>query len=208
MPQTAFFFDGDDFQIRQCGLQHRIPVHQPLAAINQTFLIQPHEYFCDRLTKRRIHGEQIALPIHRGTEAAHLFGDHAAGLFFPPPHSLDEFIAAKIETAFSHGIQLAFDHHLRGDAGVIRARLPQGVEAAHAMEADQGIHDGVLKRMAHVQGAGDIGRRDDDGIGRPLTAGREIARGFPLRINARFDIGWRKRLIHAWHAQTSAVSSS
>ena len=34
--------------------------------------------------------------------------------------------------------QLALDHHLGGDAGVVRARLPQHVLAAHALEAAPG----------------------------------------------------------------------
>ena len=32
---------------------------------------------------------------------------------------------------------LPLDHHLRGDAGVIRAGLPQHVLAAHALEAER-----------------------------------------------------------------------
>ena len=34
--------------------------------------------------------------------------------------------------------ELALDHHLRGDAGMIGARLPQHVLAAHALEAARG----------------------------------------------------------------------
>jgi len=33
MPHEAVFFGADHFQIRHGGMQHRIPVHQPLAAI-------------------------------------------------------------------------------------------------------------------------------------------------------------------------------
>ena len=36
--------------------------------------------------------------------------------------------------------ELALDHDLRGDAGVVGAHLPQRVEAAHAVVADQRIH--------------------------------------------------------------------
>src|SRR5690606_41617162 len=44
--------------------------------------------------------------------------------------------------------QLALDHHLRGDARMVGARLPQRVAALHAAEADQRVHDGVVEAMA------------------------------------------------------------
>ena len=43
----------------------------------------------------------------------------------PLPDALDEFLAPEIEAVFAFGGELALDHHLRGDAGVIGARLPQ-----------------------------------------------------------------------------------
>ncbi|MER8595675.1 hypothetical protein NKH33_29700 [Mesorhizobium sp. M1182] len=44
--------------------------------------------------------------------------------------------------------KLALDHHLRGDAGVIHAGLPQHVLAAHALEAHQNVLQRVVERMA------------------------------------------------------------
>ena len=67
--------------------------------------------------------------------------------------------------------ELAFNHDLRGDAGMIGAALPQGVVAAHAVIAHQGVHQGVLEGMAHVQAASHIGRRQRYAVGRALTAG-------------------------------------
>ena len=135
-----------------------------------------------------IQGEHIALPVDRGAQAPHLFGDHAAGGFLPLPDPLDEGLATQFHAALPRGIQLTLDHHLRGDSRMIGARLPQGVESAHAVVAGQRVHDGVLERMPHVQRAGDIGRRDDDGKGRTLAARREETGGFPPRIDARLDI--------------------
>ena len=59
--------------------------------------------------------------------------------------------------------QLALDHHLGGDAGVVGAGQPQRRLAAHALEADQHVLQGVVQRVADVQRAGDVRRRDDDG---------------------------------------------
>ncbi|MNU91316.1 hypothetical protein D3C71_811990 [compost metagenome] len=48
---------------------------------------------------------------------------------------------------------------------MVHARLPQHVLAAHTLEADQNILQRVVERVAHMQGAGHIRRRDDDGEG-------------------------------------------
>jgi hypothetical protein len=63
-------------------------------------------------------------------------------------------------------LELARHHHLRGDAGVIGAGLPQRVIALHAPPADQHVLQRVVERMTQMQAAGDVGRRDDDAIGR------------------------------------------
>ena len=80
----------------------------------------------------------------------------------PLPDPVDEILAAQVAAMDLPLHQLALDHHLRGDAGMVHARLPQHVLAAHALEADQDVLQRVVERMAHMQRAGDIGRRDDD----------------------------------------------
>ena len=47
MPEKSIFFRRYDFQIGNCGLQHRVPVYQPLAAIDQSLVIKPHEHLGD-----------------------------------------------------------------------------------------------------------------------------------------------------------------
>ena len=82
-------------------------------------------------------------------------------------------------------VELALDHDLRGDAGVVGARLPQRVVAPHAVVADQRVHQGVLEGVAHVQRAGDVGRRQHDAVGVGLpgsVGGLEIAVRFPQRV--------------------------
>jgi hypothetical protein len=60
-------------------------------------------------------------------------------------------------------LQLALDDDLRGDAGVVGARQPQRVVAAHAVVARQRVHDGLVERVPHVQRARHVGRRQLDG---------------------------------------------
>ena len=57
--------------------------------------------------------------------------------------------------------QLALDHHLGRDAGVVGAGQPQRDKAAHAMPADDDVHLRLVEHVAHVQAAGHIGRRQD-----------------------------------------------
>ena len=87
---------------------------------------------------------------------------------------LDEGLAAHVAAADVAGLgQLALDHHLGGDAGVVGAGQPQRRLAAHALEADQHVLQGVVQRVADVQRAGDVRRRDDD---RERLGGRIVGR--------------------------------
>ena len=52
---------------------------------------------------------------------------------------------------------------MRGDAGVVHAREPEGAFAAHAVPADEHVNLRVLEHVADVDGAGDVGRREGDG---------------------------------------------
>ena len=196
MPQAARFFFGDHFQIGERRLQHRIPVHQALAAVDQALLIETDEDLRHRPGQAGVHREPIALPIDRSPEPAHLPGDMAAGLLLPSPNTLDEGFASELDPARTFGVQLPFDHHLRRDASVIGAGLPQGVETTHTPIANQSVHDGVLERMAHVQGAGHVRWRDHDGIAGPFTARYEISRRLPTRVDSRLDVGGREGFIH------------
>ena len=85
--------------------------------------------------------------------------------------------------------ELLLDDDLRRDAGVIGAHLPQRVDAAHAVIADQHIHQRLLERVPHVQRAGDVRRRQLDAERR--RAGRvarlEIPARFPQRVPFRLD---------------------
>ena len=92
-------------------------------------------------------------------------GDGVAGFFFPLPDFFHKVGAAQVVAADALLLQLALHHNLRGDARVVGAGNPGGVEALHAVVARQAVHDGLVKRMAHVQRAGDVGRGQLDGKG-------------------------------------------
>jgi len=71
-----------------------------------------------------------------------------------------EFFAAHIFAGFvAFGGKFAFNHHLRGDARMVCARLPEHSFPAHTVIADKDILNGVINRMTHMQAARHIGRR-------------------------------------------------
>ena len=108
----------------------------------------------------------------------------------PLPHLVQEFVPPQVVAAHLLGVQLAFHHDLGGDAGVVGARLPQGVVAAHAVVAGQGVHEAVLEGVAHVQGAGDVGRRQQDAVeGLVLLPAHAVVAGaLPVGVPAFLDV--------------------
>ena len=101
-------------------------------------------------------------------------------------------------TRLALGINQAFDDHLRGNTGVVGADLPQGVVAFHAVIADEGVHDGVLESVPHVQAAGDIRWRNHDAVGRAVCAGLrgEMAFLFPVLVPFLFNGVRVVRFVH------------
>ena len=117
--------------------------------------------------------------------------DQAPRLLLPRPDPLDELVAPECAAREAFLRQLALDHHLRGDAGVVAARLPQSGAPAHAVKPDQGVLDAVVEGMPHVQAAGDVRRRNDDAV-RPrirVVDRREIAALLPQPVELGLDLG-------------------
>ena len=180
-----------DLQVRHRGLQLAVPVDQPLVAVDQTLLMEIDEGLDDGARQPLVHGEAFPSPVGRRAEAAELAGDGIARFLLPLPDPLDESLAAEFAARRAAVLgQFALDHHLRRDAGMIGARLPQRIPALHARIADQDVLQGEVQRMAHVQAAGDIGRRhhDGEGVAGGIPAGGESAGGFPGRIMLCLDL--------------------
>lgn len=102
-------------------------------------------------------------------------GDARFVFVFPGLYFFDELFAAVLsvgfeffvvfEGGFAFHLEAFIDDGLSGDAGVVGAGNPYGVVAKHAMVARLDILEGVVKGVAHVEGGGDVGRWDDDGVG-------------------------------------------
>ena len=78
--------------------------------------------------------------------------------------------------------------------------LPQHVLPAHALEAAQDVLQRVVERVAHVQRAGHVRRRDDDAIGLRIRAvgpaGLEGLARFPKVADPFFHRGRFEGLFH------------
>ena len=194
IPEAALDLDLLHFEIGDRGQQLRVPVDQPLVLVDQPFAVQLDEHLHDRARQALVHGEALARPVAGRAEPLQLVDDDAAALGLPLPDPLEEFGAAHVAAARLLPFhQLPLDHHLGRDAGVIGAGLPQHVAAAHPLEAAEDVLQRVVERVAHVQRARHVRRRDHDGEGLgvpPLgAAGLERAALLPDAGHAAFDIG-------------------
>src|SRR6185312_17228883 len=113
-----------------------------------------------------VHREPFTGPVHRVAEAAHLGQDPAAVLAFPPPDPLDERVPAEVVPRQPLLGQLALDDVLGGDARVVHAWQPQRAVALHAAAADEDVAQRVVQRVADVQDAGYVRRREHDRVAR------------------------------------------
>ncbi|MNS53284.1 hypothetical protein D3C72_860350 [compost metagenome] len=216
VPERAFLFHAVHFQVGHGRAQHRVPVDQALAAVDQALFEQADEHLGHGLRHLGRHREVLARPVDRRPHAAHLARDGGARLLLPLPDLLDELFAAEVMARHALGFQLALHHDLRGDTGVVGTRHPQRVGAAHARVARQAVHDGLVERVAHVQRAGHIGRRQLDGeigaigVHRGLGDAAALPFGAPFRLDGGGFEALGKGLVlggHAWGCRGMRVGA-
>ena len=124
MPRSSLL---SDLEVGQRRVQHGIPVDEALAAVDQAFVVEAHEHLGHGARQAFVHREAVARPVDRRAEAAQLLRDRVAGAFLPLPDALEEPLAAELVRDVPSRFEQALDDHLRRDAGVIRAGLPERV---------------------------------------------------------------------------------
>src|SRR5262249_60030676 len=123
------------------------------------------------------------------------------------PHAPHELFSAERALVDSLLYELSGDDDFRRDAGVVGAHHPVGVEAAHAVVADERVHERLLERVTHVQRAGDVGRWKLDAVGGLAVAlVAEIARRFPALVPALLDRSRVEALVE--HFSPSSVRAA
>ena len=159
--------------------------------------MQAYKGFFHRVRQAVVHGEALAAPVYGRTEATNLTADVATRLFFPFPDFVEEFFATQVVAVQTLCFDLTLNQHLGGDTGMVGARLPQGIATLHAAETDQGVHDRVVKTVTHVQAAGDVRRRDHDGVRVTRALRGKIILFFPGFVPGSFNGVRLVGLIHA-----------
>ncbi len=185
-------FDGFvvDFVVGDGGLELGVPVDEAFAAEDETVFEHFEEGFADGFGTDVVEGEAGAVPVAACANGLELREDARAELFFPFPDAADEFFAAEVVAGFFFFFEDGFfDDGLGGDAGVVDAGHPQCVVAFHAVVAGEDVLDGAVDGVAEVEGAGDVGRGDDDAefIGARVGDGVEGFGVEPFLVDGGFD---------------------
>ena len=164
MPEVAGDGFVKDFVVADGRLQERIPIDQPLAAVDQA--VAKH-------VEKRVRGppgRRSASSVKRVRCQSQLQPIclswprmRASYSFFQVQMRSTSAVAAQVVPGFLFFLQQPpLDDRLGGDAGMIGARHPQRVEALHPLPADQDVLQRIVQGVPQVQGAGDVRRRDDD----------------------------------------------
>jgi hypothetical protein len=168
----------------------RAPVSYAGAAIDQTFLVQLNKGSIDRIHVPLVHRVAQAPPVHRSPELAELAEDSSARLLCEDAAALDELLAPDVEAGLALLAQeLALDDVLQGYRGVVHAGQPQRLVALHPGPPDQGVLDGAIEGVAHVQCPRHVRRRESDAVRLLLgvRVGLERAAALPLGVDAALD---------------------
>ncbi len=172
-------------------LTSRAPVDEVGAAVDQLLVVEADEHLADRVGQPLVEGEPEPRPVARAAERLQLIDDLGAVLRLPRPHPLDERLAPQVVPGGPLVGELLLDHVLGRNSGVIGPRKPARLVAVHPVIPDDDVLERVVQRVAHVEAAGDVRRRDDDGEAIPVDdadGGPEEAPLFPEAVVLRFDL--------------------
>ena len=188
-----------DLEVGDRRLVVRAPVDDPVRPVDPAGLPEAHEERHHRGDVRLVHREPLPGVVERGAEPAVLAHDRPAGLVEPAPRPLEERVAAELLPRGPLRDELLLDDVLRRDPGVVVAGLPQRVEPAHPVPADEDVLQRAVQRVPHVQLSGHVRRRHADHVA--LVAARARAGGveplgLPRLLPAPLDRG---RVVHRLH---------
>ena len=171
VPQVALLVLILGLVVRDGGSAVGAPVDDALAAVDQAVVVPVAEDLAHGLRVVLVHGKALVIKIDGAAHALDLLDDDAAVLVGPIPASIDKLVSTDLQAADALALELLVDLGLRSDTGVVGAEHPARGLAAHAGHTDDGVLDGVIGGVAHVELAGHVGRRNGDGaVAHALTA--------------------------------------
>ena len=171
VPQMALLVLVLGLVVRDSGGAVGAPVDDALTAIDQAVMVPVAEDLAHGLGVVLVHSKALVIEVDGAAHALDLLDDDAAVLVGPIPASVDKLVAADLQAADALTLELLVDLSLRGDTGVVGTQHPARGLAAHAGHTDDGVLDGVVGGVTHVEFAGHVGRRNGDGaVAHALTA--------------------------------------
>ena len=185
VPQVALLVLVLGLVVRDSGGAVGAPVDDALAAVDQAVVVPVAKDLAHGLGVILVHGEALVIEVDGAAHALDLLDDDAAVLVGPVPAGVDKLVAADLQAANALALELLVDLGLRGDTGMVGAQHPARGLAAHAGHTDDGILDGVIGGVTHVELAGHVGRRNGDGAVAHALAALVVAAVKPLLQNRR-----------------------
>ena len=185
VPQMALLVLVLGLVVRDGGGAVGAPVDDALAAVDQTVVVPVAEDLAHGLRVVLVHGKALVIEVNGAAHTLDLLDDDAAVLVGPIPASVDKLVATDLQAANALALEFLVDLGLRSDTGVIGAQHPARGLAAHAGHADDGVLDGVVGGVAHVELAGHVGRRNGDGAVAHALAALVVAAVEPLLQDRR-----------------------
>ena len=205
VPEVALLVVVLGLVVRDGGAAARAPVDDALAAVDETLVVPVTEDPADRPRELGAHRELLVIEVDRAAHALDLAHDGAAVLVRPVPAGVDEGVTAHLEAGLPLRLELLVDLRLSGDARVVGAENPAGRATAHAVVADEGVLDGVVHGMPHVQDAGHVRWRDDDCAVAHSLASLVASRAHPLVDELGLPLLGVIRLGHLFHGASPLV---
>ena len=161
MPEMPLLRLVIDLDVRDRRRAVRAPIRDARALIDQPLLIEAHEHLAHRARASLVHREALARPVAGRTEHAQLIHDAVAVLLLPIPDTFEEFLAPEFEAVRALRAQTLLHLCLCRNAGVVAARHPDRVLAAHALIAHEDVLQRFVERVPHVELPRHIRRRDN-----------------------------------------------
>src|SRR5690606_1089713 len=122
-----------DLQLGQHRAAGRVPVHDALAAVDETLVVELDELAANRTRQAFVHGEAALGQVAGDLQRPQVCEDDAAVAVLPGPHSLDERFAPELAAGGVLGPQRALDLHVDADARMVGAWLEQRLVPLHAL---------------------------------------------------------------------------
>ena len=186
MPEKAVLLLVFHLGVRKGGDAVRAPVDNAVAPVDQPLVVKVDKDLTHRTGTALVHGEALTAPVAGGAKLFQLADDAVAVLLFPVPHTLQKLFTSQVVAGQSLVDTEIFLHlDLGGDARMVGAGNPQGVEALHSLVAHQNVLERFIQGVSHVELSGYVGGRNDHrkGGGGIVDVGREITLVAPVLVD-------------------------